>query len=242
MSLPINIEEYVHGWLAPVSLERLFADSLKSDPRLARFKPREIEPKKGSKVTASNVGGALSTLIVGIGWRNVRVPTSILVFDSCPIRVAVFGNHENSMKAGFFFPIPSHVDPGKWGFWKGTMNIRRKGAGIFGSGRSDQMEFKPLGNFSPAIEEMKADQTLAERLLAFAMKGLIKTVWICTVSYDTRGGHPTGEIKFEIDHGKKKWKSALQEQKFRPEDYVFDLFNNACSIIEHVEEYFAKNF
>lgn len=110
MLTPIDIKNYEGGWMAPLQLERLFADSLKSDQRVAQFKPREIEPTKRSNMTATNVAGALSYIIVGIGWRRVSLPTSIIAFDSCPVALAVFSRHDDFMRARFLFPVQSKLD------------------------------------------------------------------------------------------------------------------------------------
>ncbi len=233
MSTPIDIQDYSGGWMSPLSLERLFADGLKSDPRLAKFKPQEIEPRKRSDITPSNVAGALSTIIVGIGWKREQLPTSIIALNSCPVHFAVFSRHDDFMRARFFFPIQSRIDSSKWGL----TFIRRKGAGVFSSGNANELEIAPGSKSSPAIEEMRADETMVTRLLSLAAKRLNQKPWICTITYDRMGAISVGKIEFDIHHSKKKWQKALQELNFMAQDYVFDVVSSACSIAGHVGEY-----
>lgn len=237
MSTPIDIQNYSSGWTAPLSLERLFADSLKSDPRLTKFKPQEIEPRKRSDTTLSNVAGALSTIIVGIGWKRERLPTSIVTLDSCPVHFSVFSRHDDFTRALFFFPIEPRIDSSKWGL----TFIRRKGAGAFSSGNANELEIAPGSKSSPAIEELRADEAMVTRLLSLAAKGLNQKPWICTITYDRMGAISVGKIEFDIHHSKKKWQKALQELNFLAQDYVFDIVSSACSIAGHVGEYLEGN-
>ena len=70
MSNSTDIEKYAQGWLSPVSIERLFADVLTKDKRFEEFKPKEIELKEKKGITASQVAGALSAAIIGVGWKK----------------------------------------------------------------------------------------------------------------------------------------------------------------------------
>lgn len=230
VSTPIDIQAYSGGWMAPLHLDRLFVDSLKSDPRVGEFKPQEIQPKKKSDLTASNVAGALSTLVVGIGWKRVQLPTSIIGFDSCPVQLAVFSRHDDFMRARFFFPALFRRNPGEWG----VVFVRRKGAGVLSSGDPNELEIAPQGGSSPGIDGMREDKPMVARFLSLASKGLNQKPWICTIGYQMMGSIPAGKIEFDIQHKKKKWEKTLQELNFKPEDYVFDVFSSACSVAGHI--------
>jgi hypothetical protein len=230
MTANIEIDKYSGGWMSPLRLERLFADSLIADPKIAQFKPSEIELKKKSNLTASNVAGAVSKVVLGIGWKNVALPTAVVGFESCPVQLAVFSLHNDFLRGRFFFQL-KYRNGSKY---SGVTFIRRKGAGVFSSGDPNELEIAPGNPSCPGTTEMRADKAMNASLLSLANLRLNQKPWICTVTYELIGGVPAGKIEFDIHHSKKKWENALKESNTKADDYIFNVFNNACAMASHI--------
>lgn len=233
----VDLSNYSRGWGNPLSVERLFADVLLSSPKFTEFGPVEIKPKQKS-TTASNVAGAVSRIVLGVGWTTHRIPTSIVAFNSCPINFAVFSNTDKYMKAKFFFPVPRYIDPRKGGFHLGEVSIRKKEPGIF-SKEPTHLELDSSGKQLPGTDKIAEDKTLTEKLLEIESKGLTRTDTICRIKYDITKVGPVGWVEFDVDHSKKNWEKVTRGMELSVEDYVAGIFDNARSIVQHVEKYFT---
>ena len=224
----------------PVSLARLYRDVLKTDPRVKHFQPREIVFDEGKGIRASDVAGALSAFFLGVGWKRDSPVMFGLQFSAAPISHAIFIHREQYVDAGFLFSLPSGFHPNGRSSWKGGITISRKGAGLFSSG-SKQIEYKPFGDFTPGLDDIVADKALSDKLSAFSEKGLVHTFEICAIQCDNKGGDCLGTIAFRFSHSNKKWKKAMEELKLKPEDYIVDTFQIACSLASHTKKYFQNH-
>lgn len=225
----IDIEEYVQTWTKAPRLHRLFADILTTSPKFAELKPEEIEPKKEG-IKASDVAGAVSTLVLGVGWKRVNIPTSIVKFGHCPVFFATFAVKENNMESNFYFPVQCNLRIEKSGIKIGVAQISLHGANL---------EYKRLGKFPNVVQELENDNLLTKKLTQLYSTGLIATKWVGTVNYETKGSSLFGELEMNIDYTKKKWNKAIEEMRLKPEGFVENVMNIACSVAEHVQTYSA---
>jgi hypothetical protein len=235
LSNNVDIEKYAQGWLSPVSVERLFADVLTKDSRFEEFKPEEIELSEKKGITASQVAGALSTAIIGIGWKKVRVPTTMVKFNSCPVYLGIFANQEDFARVSFVAPISSNKSV-RDDFVKLITQIKiREDYG------KAQIEYDSK-DFPQLIQELRNDTVLSENLINLHRKGLIHSLPLMRsdigiLKYQFKNGVFFALTDFILTHKKKNWKNAIQQFNMRPEDFVENVFSAACSITKHILKY-----
>jgi hypothetical protein len=235
LSSNVDIETYAQGWLAPVHLEKLYADVLTKNQTFVQFNPKEIKIESKQGITASQVAGAVSAAIIGIGWKKVSIPTTIVQFDSCPVSFGVFSRREDFTTVNFVTPICS---------------LKAKNDGVLGiitqikAKEEDgkvQIEYDSKG-FPDIAQKLAGDAGLSNKLLSLHNKGLLYSLPLLrsnvgAVKLEVKGGTLCFSTEFVLDHKKKKWKNAVEHFSLRPEDFVENTFNAACSIAGPVHEY-----
>ena len=227
-----NIENYVQSWTKAPALHRLFADLLTTEPRFAIYKPEAAFQKDGWK--ASDVAGALSSIVVGIGWKRVKTPSSLVKFEACPVSFATFATNPNFLESRFYFPIASNVHANRSGLISFVLSKEKT--------KSRQIEYVSPNNQFPDIDnELKTDNLLSELIGKIELSGLVYTpLWVGQINYGTIGESIFGSFNLKIEQTKKKWCKAIQETNLTPQDFVENLFNVACSIAGHVKKYADK--
>ena len=133
----------------------------------------------------------------------MSLPTSIISFESCPVQLAIFSNHDDFFRGRFIFPIKLR----KGINYSGVTFIRRKGAGVFSSGNPNELEVAPGNSYSPGIEEMRADKSVTASLLKLAAVKLNHKPWICYIAYEEMSGFPVGKIEFDFHHRRRNGKT-----------------------------------
>jgi hypothetical protein len=238
LSNKIDIETYAHGWLEPVHLERLYADVLTKNQGFANFTPEEIfiENKKG--ITASQVAGALSAAIIGVGWKKVSIPTTIVQFQSCPVSFGVFSRREDFTTINFVTSLPLQAN--KDGLILVVAQIKSREEG-------GKLQIKYDSTSSPEIvQELNEDTSLSSKLASLCYNELLYTLPflrsnIGVITLEGRNGILCLSTKFQLDKKKKKWKKAIEENNMKPEDFIGNTFGAACLIASHVQKQVANS-
>ena len=231
----LDIETYAQGLLAPVHLERSYADVLTKNQTFAQFNPKEIKIESKQGITASQVAGAVSAAIIGIGWKKVSIPTTVVQFDSSPVSFGIFSRREDFTTVNFVTAICS---------------LKAKNDGVLGviaqikakeEGGKVRIEYDSKG-FPDIVQKLVGDADLSNKLLNLNNKGVLYTLPLLrsnvgAVKLEGKGGTLCVSTEFVLDHKKKKWKNAMEHFSLRPEDFVGNTFSAACSIAGPVREY-----
>ena len=201
------------------------------DPELKAFMPHEQPSGSGLRSNAIAAAGALSAMMIGVGWKTKRLPTRIISLQRCEIEYCLFAS-DNRTRGQFLFGLGSLLN------LKAVLSRTLYGMKIFGKG--GQLDLSSYGNSeeaTPGLLKLRSDRQLQSNFQWLLASGLVHDNLII-VNYEKTHTDLVGMVVLDLEFGHKAWTSVVA-RGVDPNVFVVTLFNSLRSLVRYVREDFG---